>query len=45
LSKVLSPLLIGLFDLLSETVWPLIAAFLRKDLAVDQFSAIEMSKY
>jgi len=45
LSKTLTPLLIGWFGVPGETVGPLIAAFLRKDLAVAQLSAIEMSKY
>jgi ferrous iron transport protein B len=45
LAKTLTPLLIGWFGVPGETVGPLIAAFLRKDLAVAQLSAIEMSKY
>jgi ferrous iron transport protein B len=45
LANVLSPVLSGWFGVPSETVGPLIAAFLRKDLAVAQLSAIEMTKY
>jgi len=45
LAKTLTPLLTGWFGVPGETVGPLIAAFLRKDLAVAQLGAIEMSKY
>jgi len=45
LAKTLTPLLTGWFGVPGETVGPLIAAFLRKDLAVAQLSTIEMSKY
>ena len=45
LAKTLTPLLTGWFGVPGETVGPLIAACLRKDLAVAQLSAIEMSKY
>jgi ferrous iron transport protein B len=45
LGDILSPLFVGWFGVPSETVGPLIAAFLRKDLAVAQLSAIEMTKY
>ena len=45
LAAGLSPLLSGWFGVPKETVGPLIAAFLRKDLAVAQLSAIEMTKY
>jgi len=45
LARALAPLLAGWFGVPGETVGPLIAAFLRKDLAVAQLSAIEMSKY
>lgn len=45
LSNVLSPLFVGWFGVPKETVSPLLAAFLRKDLAVAQLSVIEMSKY
>ena len=45
LANTLTPLLTGWFGVPGETVGPLIAAFLRKDLAVAQLSAIEMSKY
>ena len=45
LAKIVAPLLTGWFGVPGETVGPLIAAFLRKDLAVAQLSAIEMSRY
>lgn len=45
LANALSPLLTRWFGVPKETVGPLIAAFLRKDLAVAQLSVIEMSKY
>ncbi|MEA3431829.1 MAG: nucleoside recognition domain-containing protein, partial [candidate division WOR-3 bacterium] len=45
LGDVLSPIFISWFGVPKETVGPLIAAFLRKDLAVAQLSAIEMTKY
>jgi len=45
LSNLLSPLFVGWFGVPKETVGPLIAAFLRKDLAVAQLSVIEMTKY
>ncbi|RKY29976.1 MAG: hypothetical protein DRP74_07880 [Candidatus Omnitrophota bacterium] len=45
LGNVLAPVFIGWFGVPKETVGPLIAAFLRKDLAVAQLSAIEMTKY
>jgi len=45
LATGLSPLLSGWFGVPKETVGPLIAAFLRKDLAVAQLSAIKMTKY
>lgn len=45
LSNILSPLFVGWFGVPKETVSPLIAAFLRKDLAVAQLSVIEMTKY
>jgi len=45
LANVLSPILSGWFGVPKETIGPLIAAFLRKDLAVAQLSAIEMTKY
>ncbi|MCK4859026.1 MAG: ferrous iron transporter B [Candidatus Omnitrophica bacterium] len=45
LSNTLSPLFVNWFGVPKETVSPLIAAFLRKDLAVAQLSVIEMSKY
>ncbi len=45
LSTALTPLLTGWFGVPSETVAPLIAAFLRKDLAVALLSEIEMTPY
>ena len=45
LANALGPLLMGWFGVPKETVGPLIAAFLRKDLAVAQLSAIEMTDY
>lgn len=45
MANVMSPLLTGWFGVPKETVGPLIAGFLRKDLAVAQLSAIEMTKY
>ena len=45
LANAFSPLLTRWFGVPKETVGPLIAAFLRKDLAVAQLSVIEMSKY
>jgi ferrous iron transport protein B len=45
LSTALTPLLSGWFGVPSETVTPLIAAFLRKDLAVALLSEIEMTPY
>ncbi|MFW5898707.1 MAG: nucleoside recognition domain-containing protein [Candidatus Saliniplasma sp.] len=45
LANALSPLLTGWFGVPKETVGPLVAGFLRKDLAVAQLSAIDMTKY
>ena len=45
LADLFEPLLCGWFGVPKETVGPLIAAFLRKDLAVAQLTAIEMSTY
>ena len=45
LSRVLSPLFVNWFGVPEKTVGPLIAAFLRKDLAIAQLSVIEMTKY
>ncbi|TKJ47008.1 hypothetical protein CEE34_05955 [Candidatus Aerophobetes bacterium Ae_b3a] len=45
LATGLGPLLSGWFGVPKETVGALIVAFLRKDLAVAQLSAIEMTKY
>ncbi|MFP4655782.1 MAG: nucleoside recognition domain-containing protein [Methanohalobium sp.] len=45
LGNTLSPLFINWFGVPEETVGPLIAAFLRKDLAVAQLSVIEMTSY
>ena len=45
LGNALAPVFVGWFGVPKETAGPLIAAFLRKDLAVAQLSAIEMTKY
>ena len=45
LANLFGPLLTRWFGVPKETVGPLIAAFLRKDLAVAQLSAIEMTSY
>ncbi len=45
LSNFLEPVFTGWFGIPKETVAPLIAGFLRKDLAVAQLSAIEMSGF
>ncbi len=45
LSNLLGPVFVGWFGIPKETVAPLIAGFLRKDLAVAQLSAIEMSGF
>ncbi|QYZ80337.1 ferrous iron transporter B [Methanofollis formosanus] len=45
LSNLLAPIFITWFGVPSETVAPLIAAFLRKDLAVAQLSTIAMTPY
>jgi ferrous iron transport protein B len=45
LANRLGPILTFWFGVPHETVGPLIAAFLRKDLAVAQLSAIKMTKY
>ncbi len=45
LANVLEPVLCGWFGVPKETVGPLIAAFLRKDLAVAQLSTINMTIY
>jgi len=45
MANLFEPVLTGWFGVPKETVGPLIAAFLRKDLAVAQLSAIEMSVY
>lgn len=45
LAEGLGPLLTIWFGVPRETVGPLVAGFLRKDLAVAQLSAIEMTKY
>jgi len=45
LGNALAPVFVGWFGVPKETVGPLIAAFLRKDLAVAQLSAIKMTKY
>jgi len=43
LANVFAPILTGWFDVPSKTVAPLITAFMRKDLAVAQLGAIEMT--
>ena len=43
LADIMTPILTGWFDVPSETVAPLITAFMRKDLAVAQLGAIEMT--
>ncbi len=45
LAGALGPILTNWFGVPQETIGPLIAGFLRKDLAVAQLSAIEMTKY
>jgi len=45
LGDALAPVFIGWFGVPKETAGPLIAAFLRKDLAVAQLSVIEMTEY
>lgn len=45
LSELLAPIFVTWFGVPSETVGPLIAAFLRKDLAVAQLSTIAMTPY
>jgi ferrous iron transport protein B len=45
LGDMLAPVFVGWFGVPAETAGPLIAAFLRKDLAVAQLSVIEMTKY
>lgn len=45
LANILEPLLSGWFGIPEETTGPLIAAFLRKDLAVAQLGAIDMTAY
>ena len=45
LSNLLEPVFTGWFGIPKETVAPLIAGFLRKDLAVAQLSAIEMGGF
>lgn len=45
LANILSPVFVGWFGVPSATAGPLIAAFLRKDLAVAQLSVIEMTPY
>ncbi|MBP2133302.1 ferrous iron transport protein B [Methanomicrobium sp. W14] len=45
LSNALEPLFVTWFGLPKETAGPLVAAFLRKDLAVAQLSAIAMTKF
>jgi len=45
LGDALAPVFVGWFGVPKETAGPLIAAFLRKDLAVAQLSAITMTPY
>jgi ferrous iron transport protein B len=45
LGDLLAPIFVGWFGVPAETAGPLVAAFLRKDLAVAQLSVIEMTKY
>ncbi len=45
LADILEPVLSAWFGVPKETVGPLLAAFLRKDLAIAQLSAIEMTTY
>lgn len=45
LGSILAPMFEGWFGVPRQTAGPLVAAFLRKDLAVAQLSAIEMTKY
>jgi len=45
LGNVFAPVFEGWFGVPRETAGPLVAAFLRKDLAVAQLSAIHMTKY
>jgi len=45
LSSVLAPIFVVWFGVPPETVGPLVAAFLRKDLAVAQLSTIPMTAY
>lgn len=45
LGDLLAPVFVGWFGVPAETAGPLVAAFLRKDLAVAQLSVIEMTKY
>jgi len=45
LGDTLAPVFVGWFGVPKETAGPLVAAFLRKDLAVAQLSVIEMTQY
>ncbi len=45
LARVAAPIFEGWFGVPRQTAGPLIAAFLRKDLAIAQLSAISMTKY
>jgi len=45
LGDILAPVFVGWFGVPKETAGPLVAAFLRKDLAVAQLSVIEMTQY
>ena len=45
LGNLFAPVFVGWFGVPKETAGPLVAAFLRKDLAVAQLSTIKMTKY
>ena len=45
IGDLLAPIFVGWFGVPAETAGPLVAAFLRKDLAVAQLSVIEMTEY
>jgi len=45
LGDLLAPIFVNWFGVPAETAGPLVAAFLRKDLAVAQLSVIEMTEY
>jgi len=45
IGDLLAPIFVNWFGVPAETAGPLVAAFLRKDLAVAQLSVIEMTEY